>query len=473
MAKQHLSRRHFVGTVATSALAFTVVPRHVLGGPGYQAPSDTLNVAAIGAGGMGASNMSRLTSENIVAICDVDWNRVDQSMRDREGNIRQSRVALKEAYEKAKRYDDFREMLDKQKDIDAVIVATPDHVHAAAANMAMKMGKHVYVQKPLTWSVHEARTLSKTAQQTGVVTQMGNQGHSSDDARRINEWIQAGVIGPVRQVHVWTNRPIWPQGIPRPEASMEVPKKLNWDLWLGPAPRVPYHEAYCPFAWRGWIDYGTGALGDMGAHLVDHPYWALDLSYPTTIEATSSPFGMEQIGEGRNNRRPVSHPLASVVHYEFPAKGMLPPVYMTWYDGGLMPKRPHVLPEDVPLDRGGGVMFVGEKGILMHETYGGNPRMYPESLMEEYADTPQTYRRIEGGRGGHEMNWVNACKGTDEASSPLEYAARLTETMLLGVVALRTGPGVKIHYDADQMKITNVAEANQYLHREYREGWSL
>ena len=473
MSKKTITRRSFMGNMVASAFAATVVPRHVLGGPGYKAPSDTLNVAAIGAGGMGSSNMSNLTSQNIVAICDVDWNRVEASMRDREGNVSPNRVELKEAYDKAKRYWDFRVMLEEQKDIEAVVIATPDHVHASAANMAMKLGKHVYVQKPLTWSVLEARTLAKTAKETGVVTQMGNQGHSSDDARLINEWIQAGAVGPVREVHVWTNRPIWPQGIGRPAEEMPTPDGFNWDLWLGPAPYVPYNAAYCPFSWRGWLDYGVGALGDMGAHLIDHPFWALDLDLPVSIEATSSPFGMEQIGEGRANRRPVSHPQACVVHYEFPAKGMLPPVMMTWYDGGLMPKRPELLPEDVPLDRGGGVFIIGEKGLLMHETYGSNPRLFPEYLMEEYANTPQTYRRIADGRGGHEMNWANSCMGNDEPSCPLSYASPLTETMLLGLVALKTGPGVKIHYDAKNMKVTNVDEANQYLHREYREGWML
>ena len=474
MAKQDFSRRKFVRNLATTALGVTIVPRHVLGGPGYQAPSDTLNIAPIGAGGMGASNMARLTSENIVAICDVDWDRVDGSFRDREGNIRENRATLKEAYDKAKRYDDFRVMLEQQKDIDAVVIATPDHTHAAAATMAMNLGKHVYVQKPLTWSIYEARVLSETAEKTGVATQMGNQGHSSDDARKINEWIQAGAIGPVREVHIWTNRPIWPQGQGRPAESMKVPKNLNWDLWLGPAPKIPYHESYAPFAWRGWIDYGTGALGDMGAHLVDHPYWALGLTYPKTIEATSSPFGIERTGSGRNDYRHVSYPQATLTHYEFPAQGMLPPVHMTWYDGGLMPKRPHVLPESVPMNRSGGVIFVGEKGILMHETYGSNPRLYPEHLMDDYANTPQTFERIKGGRDGHEMNWVNdACKGTEKACCPLPYAARLTETMLLGVVALRTGQGVKLHYDAENMKITNVPEANEFLHREYREGWTL
>ncbi len=479
MKKNGMTRRKFVGGMATSALGATIVPRHVLGGKGFQAPSDTVNVAAVGAGGMGSSNMSRLTSQNIVAICDVDWPRVEGSMRDREGNVNPNRVDLKAAYDKAKRYEDFRLMLDEQPDIEAVVIATPDHVHAAVASMAMQMGKHVYVQKPLTWSVKESRELARLAKETGVVTQMGNQGHSNDDARRINEIVQAGVIGTVRHVDVWTNRPIWPQGMSSPPPA-PVREGLNWDLWLGPAKYTEYGEGYCPFVWRGWLDYGVGALGDMGAHLIDHPYWALGLSYPSTIEATSSPWGedVENLGPGPNGRPQfertrVSHPLACKVHYTFPGRGMLPPVTMTWTDGGLMPRRPEQLPDDVPLDRGGGVFLHGEKGILMHETYGNNPQLFPRELEQDAARVPQSFKRIPEGSGGHEMNWIETIKGNSEASSPLEYAGPLNETMLLGLVALQTGQGVKIEWDGEKGEVTNNPEANQYLHRDYREGYTL
>ncbi|WKN31214.1 Gfo/Idh/MocA family oxidoreductase [Porifericola rhodea] len=454
-----MQRRDFLKGSAMSAASFMIVPRNVIGGKGYTAPSDTVNVAAIGAGGMGASNMSRLTSQNIVALADCDHDWVKKSVS------RDNRSELRAAYEKATWYYDFREMLENQKDIDAVVVATPDHVHAAAANMAMKMGKHVYVQKPLTYTVHEARALRKTAKETGVVTQMGNQGHSSDDARRVNEWIQAGAIGPVREVHVWTNRPIWPQGMDRPEGKSKKPKNLDWDVFLGPAPYVEYNPAYHPFAWRGWTDYGVGALGDMGAHLIDHPYWALGLDYPDTVEASSTPWG------GKDDSK-VAYPLSTHVHYTFPARGMYPEVDMFWYDGGIMPARPSVLPDEVKLDRGGGVIFVGEKGILMHETYGSNPQMYPQSLMKEYADTPQTYERIKGGRDAHEMNWIRAIKGEEKACSPFDYAAPLTETMLLGVVALHA-PGETLRYDSEKMQFTNNQEVNRYLQREYRDGWTL
>ena len=479
----HVPRRDFLKGAATSAASFMIVPRYVLGGPGYQAPSDTVNVAAIGAGGMGASNMSRLTSQNIIALADVDHGWVRNSV---SGD---NRTELRQAYEKATWYHDFRKMLEEQKDIDAVVVATPDHFHTVAASAAMQMGKHVYVQKPLTHSVKEARELKRLAQETGVVTQMGNQGHSSDDARRINEWVQAGAIGPVRDVHVWTNRPIWPQGIPRPNSAapsgniewnrnvvkdlllrsmsgkFKVPKDLAWDLFLGPAPYREYHPIYHPFNWRGWADWGVGALGDMGAHLIDHPYWALGLDYPDTVQGVSTPWG-------GNEEDLATYPLSTTVHYTFPARGMLPEVKMHWYDGGLMPNRPSVLPDDIVLDPGGGVIFEGEKGILMHETYGANPQMYPQSLMEDYADVPETYERIQGGRDQHEMNWIRAIQGEEKASSPFEYAAPLTETMLLGVVALHA-PGQTLRYDGKKMEFTNNKDVNQFLQREYREGWAI
>ena len=496
MKSKSLTRREFTTTTATAALAATILPRRVLGGPGYQAPSDTLNVAAIGAGGMGASNMSALTSENIVAICDVDFEHVHRTLHP-GGNVREGWEGLKTAYDRAVHYNDFRVMMERQKDIDAVVIATPDHVHAAAAAMAMRLGKHVYVQKPLTWSVHEARVLKQLAGETGVITQMGNQGHSTDSARIVNEWIQAGAIGAVNQVHVWTNRPVWPQGMPRPkrgdlsrdtgwgmdDVQMRIahrfysrknrkkPKSLHWDLFLGPAPYVDYHPIYQPFTWRGWVDYGTGALGDMGAHLIDHPFWALGLEAPTSIQATSTPWGADNLSPwGGPPRDVASFPQAMQVHYEFPARGAMPPVKMHWYEGGIMPERPGHLPDDVELPRGGGVIYVGEKGVLLHEGHGINARMYPEKLNEKYEDTPQIYERV---TTTHEMNWANACKGEGKAVSPFEYAGPLTETMLLGLVALQAGQGVKIYWDGKKGEVTNNAEANAFLHREYREGYTL
>ncbi|GAC1648314.1 MAG: Gfo/Idh/MocA family oxidoreductase [Gemmatimonadaceae bacterium] len=508
MADNDMSRRDFVADaarLAVGSLGAAIVPRHVLGGVGYQAPSDTLNIAIVGVGGMGLNNAEMLMSQNIVALCDVDFALVDRALsakvKERESTARPGVRTLQEAFAKATRYADFRIMLERQKNIDAVVIAVPDHSHAVIAAAAMKAGKHVYVQKPLTHTVSEARALRALAKTTRVVTQMGNQGHSSDDARRINEWIQAGIIGPVHEVHVWTNRPIWPQGIPRPSqgsaATLAMPAAagaqivaaperwnqrtvsdvlaaamwrtqpppdgLNWDLFLGPGPEVAYHPIYHPFNWRGWTDWGVGAIGDMGAHLIDHPYWALGLTYPTSIESTSTPFG-----GGRDQI--ATYPAAMTVHYQFAARGTQPPVKLSWYDGGLMPPRSDLLPFDLVLDRSGGVMFVGDKGVLLHETYGKNPRILPESLMDEAAAVPHSYARIQE---SHEMNWANACKGKGKACSPFEYASPLTETMLLGLVALRAGQGRKIYYDSENMRVTNAPEANQYLMREYRPGWTL
>jgi len=493
-----VSRRDFVSTSSKLALGGMIVPRHVLGGSGYQAPSDTLNVAIIGAGGMGGENAQELGSENIVAVCDLDHRlvarKVEERMTDGDGKPREKGHRWAEQYERAAKYTRWDAMLEQQTDIDAVLIATPDHTHAAIAAAAMKAGKHVYVQKPLTYSVHEARALDKLATETGVVTQMGNQGHSSDEARLINEWVRAGVIGSVREVHVWTDRPIWKQGLPRPMpmdvesepltspdrgwwpgsvneleaaalyADFSPPADLDWDSYLGPCAReIPYHPIYHPFHWRGWVDFGVGALGDMGAHLIDHPYWALDLGYPDTIEATSTPWG----GDADD---PVSYPVATKVHYEFPRRGLLPPVDLHWYDGGLMPKRPEQLPDGVEFDRTGGVIFVGERGLLTHETYGRNPQLYPADLFEEAAAVAPTWPRVEE---SHEMNWAMACKGEADATCPFSYAAPLTEVMLLGLVALRAGQGFKMRYDASNMRVMNSVRANRFLTREYRDGWSL
>jgi predicted dehydrogenase len=383
---------------------------------------------------------------------------------------------------KAKRYKDFREMLEKQKDIDAVLVATADHMHAPIAIAAMELHKHVYVQKPLTWSVEEARKMARAAKETKVATQMGNQGHSLDDARLTVEYIWAGAIGEVREIHVWTNRPLgyWPQGIPRPEALKEpgdklpwngkgvnerlagamagnypVPDTLSWNLFLGAAaPNVEYHPIYHPFNWRGWVDWGVGAIGDMGAHLIDHSMWALDLGYPTTVETVSTPF---------NN---VSYPLATMTVYEFPARGDKPPVKLTWYDGGLLPPKP---PEmgDEEFNKGGGAMLVGSKGRLIHDTYGLKPHLIPKSLHDSVGAPPRVLPRIPN--ENHEINWVEAAKGRTQASCPFEYAAKLTEVMLLGVVSLRAGR--KLTYDGAAMRVTNDVAANNYLRREPRAGW--
>ena len=527
MSKDY-TRREFVGDTARLAAGAMIVPRQVLG-RGFKAPSATLNVAIVGVGGMGMQNMKRLLGENVVAVCDVDFPYVERSLtrelRPRQGATGPSEeaVKLRDAYVKAAKYADYREMLDKQRDIDAVVIATPDHLHAVIAMAAMQRGKHVYVQKPLTYSVHEARALAKAAASSKVVTQMGNQGHSMEGTRRINEIIASGVIGPVTEVHVWTDRPVryWAQGIPRPvtpgsapasppatapagppptnfdgsplgpppppqwnmrtvdnailkamaENPQSPPSGLNWDLYLGPAKEIPYHPAYHPFAWRGWVDFGVGAIGDMGAHLIDQPFWALGLTYPTSISATSTPWG-------GGERTPATYPLATMVQYEFAGRPAAagrpaqPPVKMCWYDGGLMPPRPAFLPDDITLPRGdgGGGVFIGSKGILTYDTYGNNPRVYPGSVAQAAERVPKTFPRIEV---PHEVNFAQACKGEAKASAPFDYSAALTETMLLGIAGLRAGQGKKVYYDAATMAFTNAPDANQYLAREYRSGWSL
>jgi predicted dehydrogenase len=514
---KEISRRKFLIDGASGALssaaAFTIVPRHVLG-RGFTAPSDMLNIAGVGVGGMGRANLINLASQNIVALCDVDWGYAGKSFERLGTDIQTLKTRLDqpdpqpvpgqpavefdrvkakkrldgmvrlstEHWPKAKRYQDYREMLEKQKDIDAVLVATADHMHAPIALAAMDLNKHVYVQKPLTWSIDEARRLARRAKELKIATQMGNQGHSLDDARTTVEYIRAGAIGEVREVHVWTNRPLgfWPQGVPRPDTLKEpadtlkwngpgvvartanafagsypVPATLAWDLFLGVGPRVEYHPIYHPFNWRGWVDWGVGAIGDMGAHLIDHSMWALELGFPTSIETVSTPFNG------------ATYPLATQTFYEFPARGKMPPVKMTWYDGGLLPRKPEELGEE-ELNKGGGVLLVGSKGKLMHDTYGLKPRLLPASLHASYGKPAQKLPRIPG--EDHEMDWVDAAKGKAEASCPFSYAARLTEVMLLGVVALRAGK--KITYDGASMRITNVAQANDFLKREYREGWT-
>jgi len=511
--KNEVSRRTFLTKAAVGAAGLTIIPRHVLG-RGFTPPSDLLNIAGVGVGGMGRSNLINLASQNIVALCDVDWGYADKGFArlDSEAQTLKTRIEqgpppapagqppvefdrvkaqarldgilrLKDAHlPKAKRYQDYREMLEKQKDIDAVLVATADHMHAPIALAAMEHGKHVYVQKPLTWCVDEARKLAARAKETKVATQMGNQGHSSDDGRTAVEYIMTGAIGDVREVHIWTNRPLgfWPQGVPRPEplkvpadqlrwngngvnarlaaamtGNYPVPEGLDWNLFLGVSPQVEYHPIYHPFNWRGWVDWGVGAIGDMGAHLIDHTMWALNLGLPTNVETISTPFNGS------------SYPTASLIFHEFPQRGKMPPVKVTWYDGGLMPNKPEEL-GDEELKKEGGALLIGSKGKLLYETYGLKPRLLPKSLHDSFGKPPQKLPRIE--REEHEMNWVNAAKGKVAASCPFEYASRLTEVMLLGVVALRAGK--KISYDGSDMRVTNVLPANDYLKREYRQGWS-
>jgi predicted dehydrogenase len=441
----NINRRQFIGRSAAAAAGIIIVPRSVLGGPGFTPPSDKLNIACIGVGGMGHRDTKGVATENIVALCDVDDMQAAESY---------------EMFPKAKRFKDFRILLEEMEDeIDAVTVSTPDHTHAVIAAMAMKMGKHAYVQKPLTHSIFEARMLAKIAREEGVKTQMGNQGHASEGARLINEWIWDGAIGDVHEVHCWTNRPVWPQGIDRPQETPSKPPSLAWDLWLGPAPWRYYHPAYVPFSWRGWWDFGTGVIGDMGAHIIDQPFWALKLHHPESVQATSTAYNDE------------TFPQASIITLNFPAREQMPPVKLKWFDGGLLPPRPDDLEQGRMMgNAGGGVIFYGDKGKLMCSVYGDNPRLIPESSMRAYPKPDKTIPRSPGIR----EEWIAAIKNDGQTTSNFEYAGLLTESMLLGNIAIKHAhKNMIFEWDYEGMKITNDQEANQMVRREYRSGWSL
>ena len=443
--KKNISRREFMGGAA-AAMAFTIVPSHVLAQP----PSEKLNVASIGAGGMGAGNTRAAASAgaNIVALCDVDWAKADESFK---------------RFPKAKKYKDFRKMLDTEKSIEAVIVATPDHFHTVASMAAMRRGKHVYCQKPLTRLVSEARALTEAARKYKVVSQMGNQGHSGDGVRDICEWIWAGVIGEVEEVHAWTNRPIWPQGIDRPKGEDPIPDTLDWDLWIGPPPMRPYvKDVYNPFSWRGWWDFGGGALADMACHVLDPVFWALKLKYPTSVEASCTPVNTE------------TYPLASIVHYEFPAREGMPAVKVHWYDGGMKPERPEALEIGRPINQASSnVLFMGSKGVLRCGEYGDNPQLLPYERMREFSKNKpaQTLKRIET---SHEGNWIEACKTGGKATSNFDYSGPLTEMVTMGNLAIRPeNVGKKLLWDGENMRVTNDEGANDFVQMHYRDGWSL
>ena len=458
-AEPSWSRRKFLGAASTAAAGLMVVPRHVVGATqkkgAKKAPSDTLNIACVGVGGMGAADTRGCRSQNIVALCDVDDESVAKLLR--RDDLEPNEKAM---YDKAAKYRDFRRMLEKEKGIDAITVSTPDHNHAVIAMAAIKLGKHVYVQKPLTHTIKEARDLAEAAKAANVVTQMGNQGHAGEGARLVCEWIRDGAIGNVFEVHCWTNRPIWPQGeIDAPKEVPSVPSTLDWDVWLGPAPFRPYHPAYHPFKWRGLWDFGTGALGDMGAHIMDQPFWALDLKAPISVEASSTVFSKDYA------------PAAEVVTYEFAARGSMPPVKLTWWDGGLMPPRPAELePGRMVGDDGGGCFFRGDKGLLMCGTYGENPRLVPETRMQDYKRPEKTMPRSKGIR----EEWFEAIKNGTKSTTDFSYSGPLTETMLLANVAVRLkDKNMKLLWDAAKMEFTNLPEANELLHFQYRPGWSL
>jgi predicted dehydrogenase len=473
------SRRKFLKNAALGVAAFTIVPRFVLGGKGYVAPSDRLVIAAIGVGGKGQSDINSFAKSgkaDIGFLCDVDDQRAAASVRN---------------FPKAKYYKDWRELLDKEaKSFDAVSVSTPDHNHAIITLAAMQQGKHVYVQKPLTHDIYEARKLTEAAKRYQVVTQMGNQGASGDGVRLLREWYDAGLIGKVHTVYCWTDRPVWPQGVPWSANTAAIPPGLDWDLWLGTAPYKPFVEKLVPFNWRGWWDYGTGALGDMGCHLVEPPYRVLELGYPTAVECS---VGSVYVDEFKRGYFPDSCPPSSHVIMTFPktrkTKGE---VTLHWMDGGIRPGRPEELGANEAFgDGGNGVLFVGSKGKMMCGIYGANPRLLPLSRNQEVQVKPRI-ARVPGGAEGHYAQWVEGCiagYGKMEMSSPFEIAGPLTETTLMANLAIRghdirrpkasgTGfdyPGrdIKLLWDSQNLKVTNFDEVNQFVKREYRPGWDL
>ncbi|MBI1387760.1 MAG: gfo/Idh/MocA family oxidoreductase [bacterium] len=444
MSKYTVSRRFFLmGAAAGMAgCATSTVPS--LKRMGYKSPNEKLNLAAIGAGGKGASDIQvHIGKENIIALCDADWRRAADSFR---------------KCPDARKYKDFREMLDSEPTLDGVTVSTPDHMHAVAAMACMKRGLGVYVQKPLTHDIFESRQLQAAAHKYGVVTQMGNQGHSGDGVRECCEMIWDGAIGDVREVHSWTNRPIWPQGIQAPLDPEPIPEEIDWDLWLGTAPWRPFNHGYAPFNWRGWWDFGTGALGDMACHILDAPNWALMLGYPSSVECVYQ--------EGASDQSP---PTKSKIKYEFPARGSMPPVTLYWYDGGLMPERPKEIDPDAKLGDGdNGSLFVGDKGYITTRTYGEDPTLHPAAKFKDYKRPAPYIPRIPN----HHFDWTNGIKGGPKPCSNFDYAAPFAEVVLLGNLAIHC-PGQKLLWDGPNMRVTNYPEANQYVKRTYRKGWSL
>ena len=463
-----LSRRQFMGGIAIATAGFQVVPGYVLGLNGATPPSGKLNVAGVGVSGQGGHDISQFAKENIVALCDVDWAHAAGTFK---------------KFPRARQWKDYRKMLDEQKDIDAVVVATPDHVHAFASVAAMKLGKHVYCEKPLTHSVWEARQVATVARERKLATQMGNQGQASEDTRRLCELVWSGAIGAVQEAHIWTDRPsnglfneFWPQGVERPKDTPSVPTTLDWDLWLGPAPQRPFHSAYLPFKWRGWWDFGTGSLGDIGCHAFDPVFRALKLGAPASVQAASSRVNQE------------TYPLASMVSYDFPARSAavqannyhvkslsganaggveMPALKVVWYDGGLRPPRPEMLKDGEKLGSNGRLL-IGDKGFILGTT------VYPESRRQELGEIPKIIPRV----ANHYAEWAGACKGGLPAGSNFDWAGPLAEAVLLGNVALRLQlreelTGKKLLWDSAALRISNSEAANQFLRREYRAGWAL
>ncbi len=443
----HFSRRKFLGSAATAAAGITILPSRVIAGLGYKPPSDKLNIAGIGVGGVGYTTLRYMETENIVALCDVDWGYAGKNSFKR--------------WPLAKKYWDYRDMFDQQKDIDAVMIATPDHSHALPAVMAMRDGKHVFIQQPLAHSIYESRIVRETAGRYQVATQMGNSGNSGEGIRQICEWIWAGAIGEVTRADAWTNRPLWPQGIAAPEKNMRVPKTLNWDLFIGPSKWRKYNSAYHPWTWRGWWEFGSGAPGAMACRIIDPVFAAMKLEYPQAVEATSTPFNNDSL------------PKAEIIRYTFPARDNLPKVAMpemtlNWYDGGLMPPRPVELKNNELMgDETGGCIFYGTKGKIMCGTDAQNPTLLPTEKMQDFVQPEKSVRRIsDAAEGGHEQDWIRACKEPQnnrlEASSNFEYAGKLNETVMLGVLAVRLSSlNRKLLWDGPNMRFYNISPLDQ------------
>ena len=480
MKRSNASRRNFIRNTAMAAGGFLIVPRHVIG-RGYTAPSDKLVIGGIGAGGKGESDLSNFFESGkaeIGFLCDVD---------DR------SSAEMRKKFPKAKYYKDFREMLEKEgKHLDACSVSTPDHTHAVAAMAAMQLNKHVYVQKPLTHDIYEARKLTEAAHRYKVVTQMGNQGSSGDGVRMLQDWYRAGKIGDVHTIYCYTDRPIWPQGVGRPTKVDPVPSELDFNLWLGTAPKQDYFEGLLPFNWRGWWDFGTGALGDMACHIMSPAFAVLDLGYPVSAECSVA---TKYIENWNKAYYPESGPISSHITLNFKGKNGKPDVELHWMDGGIQPTRPKELgPNEVMGDGGNGILFYGTKGKMMAGTYGVDPKLLPTHLTNE-VKVPQTVARVKGGEDGHYAAWVEAAiagYGSAQAkalSSHFDIAGPLTESVLMGNLAIRSydirhknakgddfdypGRNIKLMWDGPNMKITNFDEANQFVRRTYRDGWSL
>ncbi len=466
--KPNASRREFLKTSTVAAAGFMIVPRFVLGGKGYIAPSDRLTIASVGVGGKGESdifNFDKSGKANIAYLCDVDERRAAKTVG---------------RFPKAKYYKDWREMFDKEsKNFDAVSVSTPDHTHAIVAYHAMQLGKHVYVQKPLTHDIAEARLLTAAAKQYKVVTQMGNQGASNDGTRLMSEWYDADLIGDVHTVYCWTNRPVWPQGIAWPAPQPNIPKELDWDLWLGTAPKKDYIDKLVPFNWRGWWDYGTGALGDMGCHLVEAPFRVLGIKYAKDVQAS---VGSVYVDEFKEGHFPESCPPSSHITLTFPktdkTKG---DVTLHWMDGGIQPERPEELGanENFGGEGGNGTLFIGTKGKMYASTYSDAATLLPTNLTKD-AKAPQKWARVPGGANGHYAQWVEGCiagYGNTELSSSFDVAGPLTEALLMANLAVRghdlKGGRIKLLWDNNAMKITNFDDVNQFVKRKYREGWTI